>query len=422
MGGELPDGWNFLRLAECVERIVSGATPRARDPRYYGAGTIPFARIEDVVAARGGSIVRTKLAITEDAVRETAAKVYPTGTVLMTMYGTIGTVAMTGCPMAANQAIAAFLGPKIDSRFLLHLLMQEAPRLARLAGQTTQANISGQILKRYVVIVPKERTEQQWIAWTLDTIDDAIEKTEAVIAATENLRKALLQELLTRGVPGWHTEWKMVAGIGEIPACWEVVRLGGCLIDSVYGPRFSAERYDENGNVATLRTTDINDEGDIDLDSMPRATLNLEPFRSFLLQADDLVITRSGSCGIAAIFDGHYLPVLPGAFLIRLRTALGSSPQYLKLWLNSPPGREATGRIQAGGVQKNINAENLKRLLFPRPCPEEQARILEIVAEIREREVADSVLLSFFRELKAELANALLSGTIRVPQSSGVAE
>ena len=51
----------------------------------------------------------------------------------------------------------------------------------------------------------------------LDSIDEAIERTEAVIAATETLRDSLLHELLTRGVPGWHTEWKDVPGIGTIP-------------------------------------------------------------------------------------------------------------------------------------------------------------------------------------------------------------
>ena len=60
----------------------------------------------------------------------------------------------------------------------------------------------------------------------LDSIDEAIERAEAAIAATERLRVALLHELLTRGVPGWHTEWKDVQGVGMMPACWEVVRLG----------------------------------------------------------------------------------------------------------------------------------------------------------------------------------------------------
>ena len=47
--------------------------------------------------------------------------------------------------------------------------------------------------------------EQRAIAAVLDSIDEAIERTEAVIAITERLRDALLHELLTRGVPGWHS-------------------------------------------------------------------------------------------------------------------------------------------------------------------------------------------------------------------------
>ena len=63
----------------------------------------------------------------------------------------------------------------------------------------------------------------------LDSIDGAIEGAEAVIAATGGLRDALLHDLLTRGVPGWHTEWREVPGLGTIPADWEVARLGDVL-------------------------------------------------------------------------------------------------------------------------------------------------------------------------------------------------
>ena len=77
----------------------------------------------------------------------------------------------------------------------------------------------------HLVSVPPVR-EQRAIAAVLDSIDDAIESAEAVIAATGGLRDALLHDLLTRGVPGWHTEWREVPGLGTIPAGWEVARLG----------------------------------------------------------------------------------------------------------------------------------------------------------------------------------------------------
>ena len=68
--------------------------------------------------------------------------------------------------------------------------------------------------------------EQRAIAAVLDAIDEAIERSEEVIAATEHLRDALLHELLTRGLPGRHSEWADVPGLGTVPACWDVVRLG----------------------------------------------------------------------------------------------------------------------------------------------------------------------------------------------------
>ena len=68
--------------------------------------------------------------------------------------------------------------------------------------------------------------EQRAIAAVLDAIDEAIERTEEVIAASERLRDALLHELLTRGLPGRHSEWADVPGLGTVPACWDVVRLG----------------------------------------------------------------------------------------------------------------------------------------------------------------------------------------------------
>ena len=69
----------------------------------------------------------------------------------------------------------------------------------------------------------------------LDSIDEAIKRTEAVIATTERLRDSLLHELLTRGVPGWHSEWKEAPGIGTIPASWEVARLGDVCSPPEYG-------------------------------------------------------------------------------------------------------------------------------------------------------------------------------------------
>ena len=85
--------------------------------------------------------------------------------------------------------------------------------------------VSGHVVRSFPILLPP-LPEQRAIAAVLDSIDGAIEGAEAVIAATERLRGALLHELLTRGVPGWHTAWREAPGVGSVPADWEVVRLG----------------------------------------------------------------------------------------------------------------------------------------------------------------------------------------------------
>ena len=112
-----------------------------------------------------------------------------------------------------------------------HIIHRFAKSFTGTAGQQ---RVQPEILKDLPIFLPP-LPEQRAIAAVLDSIDEAIERTEAVIAATEQLRDSLLHQLLTHGVPGWHTEWKEAPGLGTIPAGWEMVRLGEVLESATYG-------------------------------------------------------------------------------------------------------------------------------------------------------------------------------------------
>ena len=97
----------------------------------------------------------------------------------------------------------------------------------------------------------------------LDTIDNAIERTEAAIGDTERLRDALLHELLTHGVPGWHSEWRDVPGsrrradvVWRIDAVEEM-----CAHLSEYGDwielKDQARTFDYRIYYATVRISDL---------------------------------------------------------------------------------------------------------------------------------------------------------------------
>ena len=198
----VPDGWQVVRLGD-VLKLEYGVSLPERDrlpgpiPVFGSAGVVG---VHDRATNTGpGVIVGRKGSI--GAVTWVAGDFIPIDT---TYY-------------------SVPVGTRADLRWIYHLLTRE-----NLAGLNRATGVPG--LNRDDVYALRRPlpplAEQRAIAAVLDAIDEAIERSEEVIAATERLRDALLHELLTRGLPGRHSEWADVTGLGTVPACWGVVRLG----------------------------------------------------------------------------------------------------------------------------------------------------------------------------------------------------
>lgn len=157
-------------------------------------------------------------------------------------------------------------------------------------GTAGQQRVQPEVLRALQIPLPP-LSEQRAIADVLGSIDDAIERTKAVIAATETLRDSLLHELLTRGVPGWHTKWKDVPGIGTIPAAWEVVRRGEVLDSTTYGTN---EQLGDTGNRVVLRMNNIQ-QGEIDYSEVKRAELPENELNDLDLLSGDILFNRTNS-------------------------------------------------------------------------------------------------------------------------------
>ena len=95
---------------------------------------------------------------------------------------------------SSNLAYGAFLARAMASR-------ASAQEFSRIANGVTRFGLTLEATRNLHILLPP-LPEQRAIAAMLDSIDEAIERTEAAITATGCLRDALLHELLTRGVPG----------------------------------------------------------------------------------------------------------------------------------------------------------------------------------------------------------------------------
>ena len=257
--------------------------------------------------------------------------------------------------------------------------------------------------------------EQRRILAVLDSIDEAIDRTDSVIAATERLRDALLHELLTRGVPGWHSEWKDVPGIGAIPACWDVVRLGEVLETTTYGTNVS---LDIEGRVPILRMNNLQN-GGIDLSDVRRANLAGKELRDLNLVSGDILFNRTNSLdlvGKVAVVRNLPQPTSFASYLVRLRVQdERANPFWLSALLTSRRHQSRVRRFATPGVsQANINPTSLKSLMIPLPTLLEQKLVAATL-----NSVADTIEWlrnerNRLQPLKISAADGLLTGQVRV--------
>ena len=183
----------------------------------------------------------------------------------------------------------------VDGSYVYHHVMtqQFAGYLEKATTGQAYPAVRPADVTNFVLPIPPLR-EQRAIAAVLDAIDDAIERTESVIAATEQLRDSLLHQLLTRGVPGWHTEWKDVPGLGTTPVGWEVVRLGERIEEGPTNGIYKPESEYGSG-VNLIRIGDFAFGQFVNFGAFQRIRATEEEIRRYQIREGDVIINRVNS-------------------------------------------------------------------------------------------------------------------------------
>ena len=187
-GSEFPE-WEEKKLGD-ICKTFSGGTPKSGEARYYENGTISFIRSGEIHDDK------TELRITNDGLNESSAKMVDIGDILYALYGaTSGEVDISKIKGAINQAILC-IRPLDDfnRKFIVEILRHNKENILRIYLQGGQGNLSAQIIQSLVFDFPCF-AEQQKIADCLSSLDEVIEKQKATLAAWEELKKGLLQQM-----------------------------------------------------------------------------------------------------------------------------------------------------------------------------------------------------------------------------------
>ncbi len=151
-----------VRLADLC-RIGSGGTPSRRRSDYFG-GAIPWVQTTEV---RKEIITSTEETLTEEGLRNSSARLYAKGSLIVAMYGqgaTRGRTAKLGIEAATNQACAVIFDideRRVETDFLWYFLMSQYEAMRLLASGNNQPNLNAEMIANLRIPLPPKEEQQQ---------------------------------------------------------------------------------------------------------------------------------------------------------------------------------------------------------------------------------------------------------------------
>ena len=157
--GAIPANWDVARTRH-VARLESGHTPSRQHPEYWVPEecTIPWVSLADVWQIREGrvDVIReTAEKVSPLGIANSAARVLPAGTVIVSRTASVGFSALIAEPMATTQDFVNWIcGPRLRPKYLLYVFRAMRDEFRRLTMGSTHQTIYMPDVARFVTPVP----------------------------------------------------------------------------------------------------------------------------------------------------------------------------------------------------------------------------------------------------------------------------
>lgn len=384
---ELPTGWAKTTLGDVAD-WGSGGTPSRSEPSYYG-GTIPWIKSGEL---NSRYVTKTEEFITEAAINNSSAKIFPAGSVAIAMYGaTIGKTAILGIDASTNQACAVGAPYKgiIGKEFLYLLLQNESSVFIEKGKGGAQPNISQAVIKSHEVSLPP-LAEQIRITQKLDELLAQVDTLKARIDSVPSRLKRFRQSVLEVAISGSLTEaWR--------DGCpnWRPTTIGEiCIVSTGKTPKRDIDNYWENGDIPWL-TSAVTGEN---------FCYKAEQFVTKFAQEDcSLKVFQAGTLLMAMYGEGktrgQVTELKISATCNQACAAITvdesvAKKEFVKLRLQE--NYEEIRKKAAGGAQPNLNLNKVREISINLPPLEEQTEIVRRVEQ----------LFAFADQLETKVASA----------------
>lgn len=412
---DIPETWAWVRLSD-ISNITAGGTP-SRTITSYWNGDIPWVKISDISDKYVNS---TEECITQRGLDNSSAKVFSKGTLLYTIFATIGTVGILNIDAATNQAIAGvtFYG-EYDLDYMYYVAVGLKDLLVAKGKGMAQMNINQTILKSTPIPIPPLAEQRRIVAKIEELLplvaeyDEAEQKLSALNDRfPDKLRQSILQQAiqgkLTERAPDDEPASELLKRIQmekakliaegkikkekqlppiteddcpfEIPNEWEWVRLTDVgevsRGRSKHRPRNDTILY-RDGKYPLIQTGDVARSGGL-ITSCSASYNDVGLAQSRMWPNGTLCLTIAANIADVGIldFDACFPDSVVGFSAFK---PIASNKYFLYMLMAY---KAILDSMATRSAQKNINLETIASLAYPLPPLAEQERIVARVEEL----------------------------------------
>lgn len=342
-------------------RITSGGTPSRTKAQFFGGG-VPWVTITDMLQ---GDVTKTKETLSREGIANSSAKVLPKGTVLISIFATIGRTAILQIDAATNQAIAGVIPndlQQLDSRYLKYFLDSKHGFLNSEARGVAQPNINQGILKSLEIELPPLQEQLR--------IVDLLARAENIVSLSREAKQKAAQL-----VPVVFVD--MFGDPESNPRELRIRKVSDFVTQFQGGKNIQSGSEDPNG-LRILKVSAVTSGRYLESESKP-APDNYVPPTSHFVRAGDMLFSRAntvdlvGATALVEHTDGNTL--LPDK-LWRIIWSEDVDVVYMHTLFQDSSVRRMLGKLATGtsDSMRNISQAKLFNLELPVATLDEQRK------------------------------------------------
>ena len=420
--GAVQPGTTVGRLKHGLATLRSGGTPDTGDSSFWSEDGLPWVAISDM---SGCDLVSSSAKrITEAGLLDKRLVPLAPGTLLYSMYASLGHVAELGVRAVTNQAILGLTFRKgLYARYAFWQLKAIQPYVVETASSNTQDNLNAEKVRNLPFAFPPV-TQQECIA---NFLDAQTARIDLLISAKKRLLEALVESAASQVLA--LVTGRAYGGTGDLspaepdesqlPPDWDLpqmARLVSKLTNGFVGPtrdilvpsgvRYLQSLHIKSGQIDFGRGEYFVDEG-----------WSLAHAKS-ILEAGDIVIVQTGDIGQTALVTDDFVGCNCHALIIATPRRELVEPQYLEFVLRSAYGRASFDLYSTGALHPHLNCSNIRDIRIPLPPLGVQREIVEsatlIEATHRRLRAHVSEHIERLREYRSSLISAAVTGQLDI--------